>query len=107
MIFKSTSKRGLLDEQSAIDLMSEMGYSLERLSKVVDLEMFRPLLEDKLIPKVRKHHGGARPFDCAMMFKILVLQRLFGLTHARGMIGLINRTYNLGRFEQLMRVKTT
>lgn len=74
MIFKSTGKRGLFDEQSAIGLMSEMGNSLERLSKVIDFEMFLPLLEDKLIPKVRKYHGGARPFDYVMMFKILVLQ---------------------------------
>lgn len=80
MIFKSTGKRGLFDEQSAIDLMSEMGNSLERFSKVVDFEMSRSLLEEALIPKVRKYHGGARPFDYVMMFKILVLQRLFGLS---------------------------
>ena len=80
MIFKSTGKRGLFDEQNAIDLMSEMGNSLERLTKVVDFEMFRPLLEDKLTPKVRKYQGGARPFDYVMMFKIIILQRLFGLS---------------------------
>ena len=80
MIFKSTGKKGLFDEQNAIDMMSEMGNSLERLSKVVDFEMFRPLLEDKLAPKVRKYQGGARAWDYVMMFKVLVLQRLFGLS---------------------------
>ena len=80
MIFKSTGKRGLFDEQNAIDMMSEMGNSLERLNKVVDFEMFRPLLEEKLIPKVRKYQGGARAWDYVMMFKVLVLQRLFGLS---------------------------
>ncbi len=33
MIFKSTGKRGLFDEQNAKDMMSEMGNSLERLTK--------------------------------------------------------------------------
>ena len=33
MIFKSTGKRGLFDDQNAIDTMSEMGNSLDRLNK--------------------------------------------------------------------------
>ena len=41
MIFKSTGTRGLFDEQNAIDMMSEMGNSLERLNKVVDFERRR------------------------------------------------------------------
>ena len=80
MIFKSTGKRGLFDEQEAIDLMSEMGNSLERLNKVIDFEMFRPLLEERLRAVNRKTNAGARPFDYVMMFKILILQRLFGLS---------------------------
>ena len=42
--------------------------------------MFRPLLEERLTPKIRKYQGGARPFDYVMMFKIMILQRLFGLS---------------------------
>lgn len=80
MNFKCTGKRGLFDEQTSIDMMSEMGNLLERLSKVVDFEIFRPLLEEKLAPKVRKYHGGARAWDYVLMFKVLVLQRLFGLS---------------------------
>ena len=80
MIFKSTGKRGLFDEQNAIDMMSEMGNSLDRLNKVIDFELFRPLLEERLQAVNRKNNAGARPFDYVMMFKILVLQRLFGLS---------------------------
>ena len=69
----------LFDDQNAIEMMSEMGNSLERLNNVIDFEMFRPLLEDKLAPKIRKYQGGARAWDYVMMFKVLVLQRLFGL----------------------------
>ena len=80
MIFKSTGKRGLFDEQNAIDLMSEMGNSLERLNKVFGFEMFSPLLKKNLTPKVRKYQGSAHPFDYVLMFKIIILQRLFGLS---------------------------
>ncbi|MFR9611328.1 MAG: IS5 family transposase [Rikenellaceae bacterium] len=80
MIFKSTGKRGLFDEQNAIDMMSEMGNSLERLNKVIDFEMFRPLLEARSRAVNRKNNAGARPFDYVMMFKIMILQRLFGLS---------------------------
>ena len=80
MVFKSTGKQGLFDQQEAMDLLSEMGNSLERLTKVIDFEMFRSLLEERLAPKVRKYQGGARPYDYVMMFKILILQRLFGLS---------------------------
>ncbi|MFR9545019.1 MAG: IS5 family transposase [Rikenellaceae bacterium] len=80
MVFKSTGKRGLFDEQNAIDMMSEMGNPLERLKKVIDFEMFRPLLEERLRAVNRKNNAGARPFDYVMMFKIMILQRLFGLS---------------------------
>ena len=80
MIFKSTGKRGLFDEQNAIDMMSEMGNSLDRLNKVIDFVLFRPLLEERLQAVNRKNNAGARPFDYVIMFKILVLQRLFGLS---------------------------
>ena len=80
MIFKSTGKRGLFDEQNAIDMMSEMGNSLEKLKNVIDFEMFRPLLEERLRAVNRKNNAGAHPFDYVMMFKIMILQRLFGLS---------------------------
>ena len=57
-----------------------MGNSLERLSRVIDFEMFRPLLEDHLKPKEQKYRGGARPYDYVLMLKVLVLQSLFGLS---------------------------
>lgn len=80
MKYKEQGKQGLFDNANAIELMSEMGNSLERLSKVVNFEMFRALLEEELSPKEKKYRGGARPYDYVMMFKILILQRLFNLS---------------------------
>jgi transposase, IS5 family len=41
--------------------------------------MFRPLLESKLINKNKKNNAGAKPFDFVLMFKIVILQRYYGL----------------------------
>ena len=73
MCYKTTGKAGLFDAQEAIDLMSDMGNSLERLCYVVYFEIFCPLLEERLIPQTRKYRGGARSFDYVMMFKIVIL----------------------------------
>ena len=47
--------------------------------EVVDFEIFRELLETHLTKKDRKSNAGAKPYDMVMMFKILILQRYYGL----------------------------
>ena len=51
---------------------------MERL-KIIDFESFRPTLTDGL-KKERKSRAGRPPFDNVMMFKVLILQRLFNLS---------------------------
>ena len=68
----------MIAEEAQLQRLSKLGDSLEKL-KVIDFEMFRPLLE-KAIRKDRKSNAGRPPFDVVMMFKILVLQRLFNLS---------------------------
>ena len=51
---------------------------MERL-KVIDFESFRPTLTEGM-KKERKSSAGRHPFDNVMMFKVLVLQRLFNLS---------------------------
>lgn len=58
--------------------MSKLGNSIKKL-KIIDFEIFRPLLE-KAFFKERKSNAGRPLFDIVMMFKILVLQRLFNLS---------------------------
>ena len=78
-VYKIQGKRGLFDEQESIDQLTEMGNPLEKISKVLDFEMFRCALEDKLLNTNKKTNAGAKPFDVVMMFKILILQRYYGL----------------------------
>lgn len=65
-------------EETQLERLSKLGDSLEKL-KIIDFEAFRPLLENAL-RKERKSNAGRPPFDVVMMFKILVLQRLFNLS---------------------------
>ena len=65
-------------EETQLQRLSKLGDSLEKL-KIIDFEVFRPLLENAF-RKERKSNAGRPPFDVVMMFKILVLQRLFNLS---------------------------
>ena len=68
----------LFAEETQLERLSKLGDSLERL-KVIDFESFRPILAEGL-KKERKSNAGRHPFDNVMMFKVLVLQRLFNLS---------------------------
>lgn len=50
------------------------------LSQYVDFEIFRPTLESALFTLERKSNAGRPPIDCVLMFKILFLQRYYGLS---------------------------
>jgi hypothetical protein len=77
--YKKQGKKGLFDEQNAIEHMTEMGNPLEKISSVIDFEFFRELLESKLLNTEKKNNAGSKPYDLVMMFKIIILQRYFGL----------------------------
>ena len=52
---------------------------LEAISKVVDFEYFRSLLEAKMLNTNKKNNARAKPFDVVVMFKIMLLQRYYNL----------------------------
>jgi len=78
-IYKSSGKKSLFDEQFTKTLLSEIGNPLELILKVIDFEMFRETLEKNLLNTNKKSNAGAKPFDLVLMFKILILQRYYGL----------------------------
>lgn len=77
--YKTQGKKTLFDEQNSLVLLSEIGNPLEMISNVIDFEMFRSTLEKKLLNTNKKNNAGAKPFDVVLMFKILILQRYYGL----------------------------
>ena len=78
-VYKTQGNKGLFDEHFTTERLSEIGNPLESISKVIDFEMFRSTLEGKLLNTNKKNNAGARPFDLVMMFKIMILQRYYGL----------------------------
>jgi IS5 family transposase len=77
--YKMTGNRGLFDDSMNYERLSEIGNPLERILEVVEFEIFRELLEAHLTKEDRKSNAGAKPYDMIMMFKILILQRYYGL----------------------------
>lgn len=77
--YKKTGNRGLFDEQETYQKLSDIGNPLEKISEVIDFEMFRDILEAKILNYEKKNNAGAKPFDVVMMFKIMILQRYYGL----------------------------
>lgn len=79
MKYKPTGTKGLFDEEEICQKLSSIGNPLELISKVVDFEIFRDTLESKLLNTDKKSNAGAKPYDVVMMFKIMILQRYYGL----------------------------
>ena len=70
---------GFFDLSERYEALSAAGDPLERLSLVVDFEVFRGALVAAL-RRGPRHKGGRPPFDPVVMFKILVLQALYSLS---------------------------
>jgi len=71
---------GLFDLEFRLDKIDSNGDPLKKLNALLDWELFRADLEaarDK--DKERKSSAGRKPFDAVLMFKILILQALYGL----------------------------
>ena len=70
--------------------MSHQGDPLEKLDAIVDWEIFRPLIR-RCFKKEPKGPGGRPPYDYVLMFKILILQRLYNLSDAQMQYQILDR----------------
>jgi len=77
---------GLFTHTERQEHVTRQKSSLERLNLAIDFEAFRLCLEDNLDYKsldasqAQAKLGGRPPFDCVLMFKILLLQKLYSLS---------------------------
>ena len=72
-------------------MLNALGNPLERLSETIDFEMFRETLEMGLY-RERLTNAGAKPYDYVLMFKILVLQRMYNLSDEQTEYQIVDRT---------------
>lgn len=72
-------QRGFFDLDERYAALSKAGDPLERLSRVVDFEVFRAEL-DAALQRSDGARGGRPPMDAVLMFKVLVLQALYNLS---------------------------
>ncbi len=72
-------QRGFWDEEARQEKLATKKTLLPRLAEMVPWENFRETLE-KVHLKERKSNAGRKPIDAVLMFKLLVLQRLYNIS---------------------------
>ncbi len=72
----------LWDESARLERLSQLGDSLEKLNSAVNWEIFRPRINKaiKSMKNEAKGAGGRPAYDRILLFKILVLQRVYNLS---------------------------
>ena len=101
-IYRKPKGENLFEEELTIAALSAMGNPLEQLAFLVDFEMFRPKLEDILVKKDCKSTAGRPQFDVVLMFKVIFLQRYYGLGDKQIQYQIIDRT----SFRQFLGIHT-
>ena len=82
----------LFENAQTLEALSKQGNPLEFISKMIDFEIFRPILESKLQIAERKSNTGRRPIDPVLMFKVMFVQRLYGLSDEQAEYQIKDRT---------------
>jgi IS5 family transposase len=83
-------ERGLFDEQQAQQRVQAMNSTLTKLKDVIHWEAFRPAIEG-IFPLNDPKKGGQPPFDRVMMFKILVIKKLYQLSNEQAEFQIMDR----------------
>jgi len=73
---------GFFDVEERLKELSAKGDALERLTAVVDFELFRDDLE-RAVRRSDRLKGGRPAFDHVLMFKVLILQASYSLSDER------------------------
>ena len=73
---------GFFDLSDRLRELSAKGDDLERIAALVDFAQFRPELE-RAVPRSDGSKGGRPAFDRVLMFKVLLLQAMHGLSDER------------------------
>ena len=70
---------GLFDENNCLRKLSKLGDQLEKLDHVIEWRLFEGIL-NRVFAKDKKGAGGRPPYNYLLLFKTLILQRLFNIS---------------------------
>ncbi len=74
-------QRGLFDEIERLKELTKLGDPLMILTEKIKWETFRPILKQIRIENPENiKNAGRKPFDEVMMFRVIILQSLYGLS---------------------------
>jgi IS5 family transposase len=89
--YRKTGNLGLFDGEINREKLIKLGNPLEKLAKVIDFEMFRPELEAELLNQNKRSNAGAKQIDVVLMYKVLVIKRLYNLSDEQTEYQIIDR----------------
>ncbi len=75
----SSYQPSFFDESERYLQLDKLSDPLAELNEYIDFEIFRDRLE-RIFEKPKRSNAGRKPMDVVMMFKILILQRLYNLS---------------------------
>lgn len=90
--YRNRIHKSLFESEETQSTLSALGNPLSALERLIDFEMFRPLLEEALLKKDRKSNAGRKAIDPVLMFKVLFLQRYYGLGDHQIQYQIVDRT---------------
>lgn len=80
MRYRKNQGVGLFDKEDTLQELLKNGNPLPKLKEIIDFEQFRSVLEPVFENTGKKSNAGRKPFDPVFMFKLLFLQRLYGMS---------------------------
>lgn len=69
----------IFDESERLSKISKLGDNLEKLNSVINWEIFRSII-NRALATDKKSNAGRPPFDHILLFKIIILQKIYNLS---------------------------
>ena len=80
MKYHNNQQVAIFDKENTLQDLLAKGNPLPYLKEAIDFERFRDLLEPVFEKQGRKSNAGRKPLDPVFMFRVIFLQRLYGLS---------------------------
>jgi len=79
-VFNASAVPSFFDAEQQRSMLTKCGDPLVELQELIDWEIFRPQLNTLFKRRPEDKQRGRRPIDPVLMFKVLILQRLYSLS---------------------------